>query len=382
MNCHSAAEGRKLPFCLQVRQLLLLAVLVVSQGLFAQKAEVGFCHFFLSETSLEVPSSTRLMGYLIELLKVKVVSVESLKKLQVSLADNSTEFLNPVLNKTSSDHKIHAEQIGLYLTGADLDKKEFLQNLSQFLKDQDQVRESKEQSREATQDKYKQMKFNKVVMPNSTILMMDTHVTQKMWFDLMGAHPGHIGTDKEILDLPVTYITWWSAIQYANSLSKKENLEPVYGFDHIQFDPSTWLAGGGLHSGILNAPNEPVINDTDGYRLPTLEEQKWIRSKITNVVHQEWSKETTTTIQPVAELEPYNIDGNRFYDLQGNVYEWSQDQDMSPGEGRKGIYRFTMGRSVIDDKNQSVIIPNQNQDFSNAYIGLRLVRTVKPKAKP
>ena len=84
------------------------------------------------------------------------------------------------------------------------------------------------------------------------IKVMSTPVSQYQWTREMGVNPSYFdsGEDSVVVDVkgssikmqpdnPVEQITWWSALVFANKLSKKHNLMPAYDFSDITWEQGT-----------------------------------------------------------------------------------------------------------------------------------------------
>lgn len=247
------------------------------------------------------------------------------------------------------------------------------------------------------------------------IEVMSTKVTQKMWLDIMGKNPSRFKGEN---DYPVENINWWSALVFANELSKKHGFKPAYNLERIEWEKGTDAASGTLHPADerninpVLAESNPNIYETEGYRLPTLAEQIFIRTHRgkSNDIYSfcrrdpqqncdsdilesyEWfAKSLHAQIQKVAELKPHIVEGNPFYDLFGLVSEWTWNFDnninfIDPGKNPlgplDGSARLTFGFAYNYEFRQ--IIPrgysSNAPSFSCSQIGLRLVRTL-PKKK-
>ncbi|MGL1935276.1 MAG: formylglycine-generating enzyme family protein [Fibrobacterales bacterium] len=143
----------------------------------------------------------------------------------------------------------------------------------------------------------------------------------------------HFITDSDIsildtlcLNCPKTKVNWYSAIRYANEMSKRYGADTVYSYDNIEV--------------IYVKPTSAekfthlVVHDSvAGFRLPT--EAEWeYAARAATITNFYWGDDTTTavvnqytwfnsdSINPVGVLTP-NTFG--LYDMLGNVWEWVQD---------------------------------------------------------
>ena len=219
------------------------------------------------------------------------------------------------------------------------------------------------------------VEFNAGWNPAKTTLthkieVMTTPVTQSMWAEIMGVNPAtfaegpesiavEIGGEKIRMQLnhPIENITWWSAIVYANELSKRHGLKPVYDLSQIALgnlsvpeavskdisnETLFWLAARGRLTNDtrsadfvkINAPNGDIYQ-AEGYRLPTAAEQYFLRGQVTDspvdLPDFAWLGENTIdendnrSTREVAEKIPAILNGSAIFDIKGNVAEWSSD---------------------------------------------------------
>ena len=228
------------------------------------------------------------------------------------------------------------------------------------------------------------------------IAAMSTQVTQKMWIDVMGENPSHF-IDRLHADHPVEQVSWWSAAEYANRLSIKMGLNPVYNFSAMRFEVGTKAEDGSLKresGGIkinardINAPDGDVYQ-TEGFRLPTEAEAEYLfraagqingnsdfgASNFDLKDHAWYSVNSNKKTHPVGELKPLLIDGKGFYDLYGNVMEWIDAWHRDFPTALNPVVRggsFQHGAASVRSLQLYVITPTKTMD-----IGFRLVRTLK-----
>ena len=254
---------------------------------------------------------------------------------------------------------------------------------------------------------------------------METLVTEKHWVDVMGDNSwGNLPRENSIPlkagakelrikpNHPVSFITWWSALVYANKVSEMSGLKPVYDLRELQWKEGTSAAEGNLQAvrgelkifanGESHSPfKEDVYYQAEGYRLPTDAEQEYLlrgggRSTQRYVFGNEardqlreyaWFGEFDGAIKPVAELEPIRIgETAEFYDLLGNVAEWAWDiyhptpkGGANPTGGDYGPYRVIRGGSVVSPVKE---LGAEERDFAHPnkadyHLGFRLVRSLK-----
>ena len=234
------------------------------------------------------------------------------------------------------------------------------------------------------------LKPKMVRIPGKNYEMMTTEVTQGLYESVMGENPSYFRNDNEDLDdeerdnlpkntknNPVENISWYDAIYFCNLLSKREGLEPVYAVDD-ETDVEKWD---------YTPHNEKEIDgeitrneNTDGYRLPTVEEWQYAAKGGENYSYAGsydidevawYDGNSGNTTHPVAQKK---ANGYGLYDMTGNVCEWYWDVYPYYSYNRYfcgGGWNYydndcELGHGYYDDA--------YYRDFN---LGFRLVRTIK-----
>ena len=383
------------------------------------------CEELLSSSSVE-KETEGLMAYLGALLEHQIIGDAELVRFIKGLEKG--KLINPISEEkamVSSAALIQQEGIQEYLDLGDLNKKELLEWSKESLREKKRVWVKREETRKETQDVYQKIKFLPVgpgrflmgeekkveVTLTNSIEVMSTQVTQKQWVEIMGENPSHFSEGKDSIvvnikgrpvrmrpDHPVERITWWSALVFANRLSEKNGLKPAYDLDGVKFEKGTRAENGTLKK----AEGEVIFNKnyylSEGYRLPTEAEQEYLLraggkssgeyhfgDKQEDLQHHAWYGENSgATTHPVGELTPLVLEGQKFYDVHGNVWEWGMDSyyDGSLPGGNDPLpvasssYRMIGGSwfnsaRFLRSAGRSFVFP----EYGYFSVGLRLVRT-------
>ena len=363
----------------------------------------------------ELTVTENLIAYLDTLFEQNYIKNEILyiEKLLQDIEHNK-KLTSPFLRLGDSNNIIQTNTFHELTTHPEMNREQLKQWLLQKLDADKKIIEKKADSREQTINSYTQMQFHKInsgrfegvhgkVSPgpfeiDTPFTLMDTLVTQYMWVQIMGVNPSFY-KDEGTLDHPVESITWWSAAEFANRLSIKHNLKPVYDFSQIKAwegspEQGTYLPVDHNDSFKLmriNAESEDIYK-AEGYRLPTMEEMTMVTSRFDNrddakdpmlndrsIFDYGWfSENSNMSTHPVAERMPFVVDGHSFYDLYGNVSQWTHDQSSSMAS----IALVTKSSYVraVEDGAASLIRSAENTRTRTNWIGFRLVRSL-PKEK-
>ena len=183
-------------------------------------------------------------------------------------------------------------------------------------------------------------------------------------------------------DTPVTHVTWYGAVEYANWLSNQAGLTPVYTIVPV------------YRVGILARTEVTASWEANGYRLPTEAEWEYAAkggdqsmgykyAGSDNVDQVGWSSSNSClNPHPVGQKEDNEL---KLYDMSGNVWEWCWDwygnylsvnHQTDPEGPSTGSYRVFRGGSWGYDARglRSANRDNSSPGNSSKYIGFRLVR--------
>ncbi len=168
--------------------------------------------------------------------------------------------------------------------------------------------------------------------------------------DLYDMPPGTLNLYSPAKDGPWLGVTWYGAAAYCNWLSKQEGLHE----DQWCYLPKK---GGSYEEG-MTIPAD--IMERKGYRLPT--EAEWEYACRAGTVTSRYYGLSTELLGNYACYRANSDDKARacasllpndlgFFDLLGNVYEWTQDRNLPDRPSEKGLFRDIVTREeVILDK--------------------------------
>ena len=407
----------------------ILSLLLLTTSLANARIATSCAGFLSTSGTTSVTESTEFfLAYLARLYEEAILSIEDINKIYDSLK-NRNQLMNPLDSRKtlSSSERIHDDNLKQYITFNQFDNLKIRDWLENFLRQSQKEQQAREDNKRATAVAGREIKFHKVKPGNTivngkinegadgppsqvqidySLLVTETPITQKMWAEVMSDNPSkllpHIGFATLVRDniqvniqsdYPVTNLTLWSAMVFANRMSEKEGLPLVYDFGNTQFsgsaDKGDLKAIGDMELKI-NAPNGDITKAL-GYRLPLRSELIFLAtnrgrsktqffSKVTeeNMKDYAWyEKNSNQSIYPVAELKPLLIDGNEFYDLYGNVGLLTSDFFVGQDRPIKRIHTITYGGGA----NAPIVILNPQVQSTyeinlHGNAGFRLVRSL------
>lgn len=407
------------------RWIVVLTLIIISSG---NSARASTCFSQLSQLSHRGNDPThKLIAYLSVLLEQRLLGSNELARLDAALRGNKIE--NPFSNiqtASQSTALVHGQEIQRHLQ-AGIDKQTVLKWIETALKHKEQVQEARRVVNEKTESSYQKIEFLPVpagkfkmgpdlatVELTHSFEMMSTPVTQKQWVELMGANPSHFNggagsmsitvgehTFRMRPDNPVENVNWLSAVVFANKLSEKMGLESAYKLDLARANEFSDAKFGDLviDSGtpLLN-PNANIY-EAKGYRLPTEAEFEYMlrlagkskrsfpfeggEASLANFAWYDVNSNMET--QPVGQLSPHIIGSGHFFDLLGNVSEWTHSGPGAISSDRDPIGDLsTTTRNIRGGswRSQGHFLQAHTREAASisgrrSALGFRLVRTVK-----
>ena len=133
-------------------------------------------------------------------------------------------------------------------------------------------------------------------------------VTRAEYSDLMGGKP-----TKRTQNFPITDLTYYDAVLYANARSKEEGFDTAYTYSDAFFN---------VTGSCVNLEGLNTRFNTDAYRLPTEAEWVFVASQNWNPENSWNNKNSNYALQNVCSADINDVD---VCDMAGNVMEWVND---------------------------------------------------------
>ncbi len=375
-------------------------ILIFMAILFTNLVEAK-CHKYLSTESFDESATATdvFIAYISKLLSERMISEDQIESMLKNL-ERSQRITNPIsLSSVNSNNKIHYKSLQEYIDSNKLDQNQVLQWLEQFLKKEKIVQDEKDKSKKQTENPVIEMKFypvksgeirNYLLKVEHAFEMTSTPITQRMWMQHMKKNPSKFSDNSLTVrnDFPVQNINWWSALVYANKVSKSEGLPEVYDLSELVYISGTAEMGDLQYQGYvkINAPNGDIYK-AKGYRLPTMNEMRYVQELAFN--HDSSADEAEAYFKndpnnyyyPVADLKPFILDGSVFYDLFGHVAYYTNDFTIRKPKGNfyveiiQGSYNRILNNKKLFDRKKlstSSVAP----EFQEHNASIRLVRTL------
>ena len=195
-----------------------------------------------------------------------------------------------------------------------------------------------------------------------------TEIPQKLYQAILNENPSAVKADS----LPVTNVSWYDAIRFANALSAYEGFEECY---QIKGEEVIFTKG----------------VECLGYRLPTEAEWEYAARAKSNYIFSggnrlnklAWTKENSDDELHYTGQKLPNAFG--LHDMSGNVWEWCWDsydaydasETIDPLGAKEGAYRVRRGGSFKQELNYARVDTRYSvhPNYRSPEQGFRLVRT-------
>ena len=387
-------------------------------------AQDNSCYRFLISTDTS-EAGLSYTGYFISYLNTlydkQVLKLHHLQKMKSEL-ELQQALSNPLEKKVGIRTKaeIHLDVLNFYIKNEELDKAQLLLWLVEFLNKKEKEQNSRTNTEGETQHPYVKMQFHPVkggrfikghgrykkeIDPIPAAIdydfeVMATPVTRFMWLQEMGELPLKL-IETEKYDLPMTDITLWSLMQFANQLSGKKGYQPAYDLSGINFNGK---ASNGTLTPVLPAgtPREQLKAEDEflkvahriirnslnknGFRIPTALEEEFLLTDrgrsatqyFTGITDEEsfsevawYSGNSRSSMHLVKEKKPLVIDGFEFFDLYGNTIEINFDTESNTLNSRCGDSCVDM--NCINPAHENCMSISASKSGSKSF---RLVRTL------
>ena len=156
-------------------------------------------------------------------------------------------------------------------------------------------------------------------------------VTQAQYWKVVGSNPSLFTQPADASTRPVERATWFDAVEFCNTLSVLDGLEPVYDLQNRK--PATGHP--------IKGAEVTTVLTKNGYRLPSEAEWEWAARGGVAGNHTlfagsndpglvAWTEGADEGPKPVATRAPNELG---LFDLSGNVWEWCGDWYEKYGVG-------------------------------------------------
>lgn len=349
-------------------------------------AEEDFCESHLLPTS-------EVISYLEVLQEHGRLGIERLTLLRHQIAQH--ESLNPwALDPASTPAQIHSRNFARLVARTDVNLSVLQEWTEDAMNQQSGAERQRRATRADTKSMYPVMTF--VRIPGGTYIdetgaviavadfeVTETLVTQAQWIAVEKENPSYYQSNSDGIAMrptnPVEGMTLQAAMSFANHMSELIGLRSVY---------TEALAVEAPHKGstytLITSETDP-IQETEGYRLLTLQEWHYLLSRADagRIVNTELKKYAWVGPTIGHQTEPvgttgahFTVDGTVLYDLLGNVTSWLHPQRgqeiTTTGIGHLSDAReYYCAEKVQYCKETCLSLKNGCSDT-----GLRLARTV------
>jgi len=238
----------------------------------------------------------------------------------------------------------------------------------------------------------------------NSFVMMSTEVNQDLYEDIMGINPVK-NSDRVFTyyNYPIVNVSWYDAVEFANRLSERDGLTPVYGNSAVQeknitIDDVDWNASGwrlpteaeweyaaragsnatftafyDSNGNLLNENGKTISYDLANYNFV-----------VTNGNEYSQKPEDVEHIECITDVNKYYPNVWGLYNMHGNVWEmcWdifegdygSQTQENPKGHRQDAFYNVS-GANTDDEKEQARSQSHRTIRGGSYYTSSRYLRS-------
>ena len=346
----------------------------------------------------ELSPDQKFQAYFSDLLDETVLGTEELRAYIKTLEEGRIE--NPVTDRVALlkwEAQIHRDSLQRYVDGGELT----LEGQLAWAKKKLEEREYSRERREVTRENTRKLTLE-AILPNAKMIPIEGGKF------IMGSPEGEIGRGKdegqvevelspfEIMDTPVTQRMWYEVMGENPSGFQEaqhcKNHTVINGVSLCPENPVEQVGWNDVQTFIKKLNQKLGLNGNKGYRLPTEAQWEYAARAGTTTAYsfgddpgdlEKYAVFSDNQTRPVKSKQP-NPWG--LYDMHGNVWEWTQDYygkelpgGIDPLQNHSPPNRIVRGGSWGNGSARNLRSagrPDGNSDGRDGNVGFRLMRTL------